>query len=93
MSERIKTELSDGICAGRYVLSLAGRDAGRIHVVLSTDGQHAYISDGKTRTVGKPKKKKYRHLKLLDAPLYNGERSNSAIAKAIASAETVFPNK
>jgi len=48
---------------GRVVLSKAGRDQGRALVVLAIDGpEHALVADGRLRTVGKPKRKKWKHL-------------------------------
>ena len=48
---------------GRVVISRAGRDEGRALVVLALDGEeHALVADGRLRTVGKPKRKKFRHL-------------------------------
>ena len=49
---------------GQVVYSTAGRDEGRIFIVLSIiDDNYVYISDGDLRKVDKPKKKKVKHLK------------------------------
>lgn len=49
---------------GQVVYSIAGRDEGRIFIVLGIiDDNHVYISDGDLRKVSKPKKKKVKHLK------------------------------
>lgn len=51
---------------GQFVLSTAGRDKNRIHVICGVaDDGNVLISDGKTRKINKPKKKKTRHVKLL----------------------------
>ena len=48
------------------VLSLAGRDAKRLFAVVGIlDENYVYISDGKTRKVAAPKKKKIKHIKLI----------------------------
>ncbi len=48
---------------GSVVRSRAGRDQGRIFLVVGmADGMHALLSDGRTHMVGKPKKKKLKHL-------------------------------
>ena len=50
---------------GRLVLSMAGRDMGRIFMILDIiDEQYVYIVDGDLRTKDRPKKKKLKHLKL-----------------------------
>lgn len=49
---------------GSVVRSTAGRDQGRLFLVVGeVDGLHVLLSDGRTHTVGKPKKKKRRHLR------------------------------
>ena len=52
---------------GQFVLSLSGRDKGRVHVIVSYDAEKAVvcICDGKTRKVEKPKPKKLKHIKFL----------------------------
>ncbi len=51
---------------GSVVLAKAGRDAGRLFVVLDViDDAYLMLCDGKLRKVEKPKKKKIRHVRLL----------------------------
>ncbi len=74
------------------VKSLAGRDAGELFYVLSTDGQYALIVNGKDRRTDKPKKKKLRHLAFVerglgrtDEKLRQGDRvTNSELRRALA---------
>ncbi len=47
---------------GDVVFSLSGHDSGRYYAVIKTDGEYAWIADGKVRKVGNPKKKKAKHL-------------------------------
>ena len=47
---------------GSIVLAKAGRDKGDFFVVVASEGEFAYICDGKTRKYDKPKKKKLKHL-------------------------------
>ena len=47
---------------GQIVYSKAGRDKGRVYVVLNVDGGYAYLADGTLRGVGNPKKKKLMHI-------------------------------
>ena len=46
------------IVKGSIVRAKAGRDKDGFFVVLGTDGEYAFIADGKRRGVQKPKKKK-----------------------------------
>ncbi|NLG25428.1 MAG: RNA-binding protein [Clostridiales bacterium] len=51
------------LTVGQAVVSRAGRDEGRMFLVLALSGEYALVADGALRKVGKPKKKKIRHLK------------------------------
>ncbi len=51
------------LTVGRVVRSRAGRDCGRLFLVVGiADSEHLLIADGDLRKVEKPKKKKLRHL-------------------------------
>ena len=52
----------DGVTIGQVVKSKAGRDKGRIFIVIEVDGEYAYLVDGDFRRLDKPKKKKVKHL-------------------------------
>lgn len=52
------------IYPGQIVISLAGRDKNKYFVVLDViDNSYCHISDGRTRKVDSPKKKKIKHLR------------------------------
>lgn len=51
---------------GDYVESLQGRDTKNIYIVKQVDGEYIYLVDGKGKTVDKPKKKKIKHIKVLN---------------------------
>ena len=81
---------------GQFVLSLSGRDKGRVHVIVAYDADKAivYICDGKTRKVERPKPKKLKHIKFLSqrddvlVEAINAENlTDSLIRKAIARQE------
>ena len=48
---------------GMIVISAAGRDKGRLMVILSADEDFALIADGKVRKIADPKKKRLKHLR------------------------------
>lgn len=62
---------------GRIVRSKAGRDMGRLFAVIQVlDDDFVLVSDGKLRTLDRPKKKRKKHLKPTEAivePLERGE--------------------
>ena len=51
---------------GSFVISLSGRDEGKIMIVLAIESGCVFLCDGKERKVEKPKKKKVKHAALLD---------------------------
>lgn len=51
---------------GQVAVSSAGRDKGRLCVVVGAlDESHVLVADGELRKISSPKKKKYKHLRLL----------------------------
>lgn len=46
------------------VKSLAGRDKGEWFAVISCDGEYAFIANGGSRPLSRPKRKKLRHLEI-----------------------------
>lgn len=50
------------ICRGMLVYSKAGRDKGKLFLVLATENDFVYLADGDTRRVKMPKKKKVKHI-------------------------------
>ena len=52
---------------GRFARSKAGRDKGRLFIITGiVDEAHVQVADGEIRRVDRPKKKKLRHLEILD---------------------------
>ena len=79
----------DNFAEGLFVLSVAGRDKNRIHLIAFCDDEYVYVVDGDTRKVEKPKKKKKKHVFLLDMPKYDGVMSNKAIKRKICEITTM----
>lgn len=73
------------IQSGMPVYSKAGHDKGRVFVVLKTENNYAYIADGDTRKIDKPKKKKLMHLQKINEILELDENlSNKALRQMLA---------
>lgn len=47
---------------GHFVTAKAGHDAGTLYVVIAEDAEFIYVSDGKARSLEKPKKKNRKHV-------------------------------
>ena len=74
------------------VVSLNGRDAGKLFYVLEIEGEYSFLADGKVRRVEKPKRKKLKHIKLerkdmsrVSEKIKSGEKvTNSEIRRSLA---------
>jgi len=52
---------------GSIVKSMAGHDSGNLFVVLRQEGDYVLLADGKRRKKEKPKRKKWKHVRLVEA--------------------------
>ena len=69
---------------GRVVISLAGRDKGRLLAVMQEEKNRVLICDGKERPVDRPKSKNIRHVEMTQALLSEAEiATNRALRKAL----------
>ena len=51
---------------GMLAKSKAGHDAGHVYVILDVDDAYVYLVDGSIRTLDKPKKKKKKHVQIVN---------------------------
>ena len=70
------------IAKASIVRSDAGRDKGKLFVVLAVEGEYLLLADGKTRPVEPPKRKRRKHAALL-------RRDGGAVSQRIRSNETI----
>ena len=81
------------IAKSDIVRSDAGRDRGKIFIVLAVEGEYLLLADGKSRRVESPKRKKRRHVQAafqtesrIAEKIRNGEKVlNSELRKELAS--------
>jgi len=76
------------------VMSVAGRDKGKMFIIIGRiDENYVYISDGRMRRAEKPKKKKIKHLRIIETEIEfiakrieeNGRVTNSELRKTIGN--------
>ena len=88
------------IAASNIVRSVAGRDQGKLFIVLA--GEYLLLADGKSRKVESPKRKKRRHVLFVAADenrlseKIRGEAriTNSELRKTLAAyREEVYPDQ
>ena len=75
---------------GALAVSLAGHDEGEAFVIIEVvDGNYVLIANGRTRKVNSPKRKKTKHVKLLNTKIdlerfeVNGGLTDGDLQKAI----------
>lgn len=54
------------IKTGAFAKSKAGHDWNQIYVIINCDNEYVYLSDGRLKTIENPKKKKVKHVQLID---------------------------
>ncbi len=52
---------------GRYVISKAGHDEGRVYVVVACEQDYLYLADGRLKKADAPKKKKKKHVQITNS--------------------------
>jgi len=68
------------------VISLNGRDAQKLFVVIETDKEYSLIADGKGRRFEKPKRKKNKHLRV-------DSKVSGVVAEKLAAGEKPTNNE
>ena len=51
--------------AGMLAWSRAGHDKDTLYVIVKTEGEYVYLSDGRLKPVDNPKKKKISHIQIV----------------------------
>ena len=52
---------------GMLAWSRAGHDKDKLYVIIKTEGEYVYLSDGRLKPVERPKKKKWKHIQVRKA--------------------------
>ena len=65
------------------VISLAGRDEGKLFYVLENDGTYVTVADGKGRKLENPKRKKLKHVRKVS-------RTETRVAEKIRTGDKVL---
>ena len=70
---------------GKVVVSLAGRDKGKLLAVMREENGLVILCDGKERPIDRPKSKNIRHVESVGSSLDESETAtNRALKKALA---------
>ena len=89
------------IARANIVRSDAGRDKGKLFIVLAVEGEYLLLADGKGRKVESPKRKKSRHVhfvaaeenRLSDKINREEKITNSELRRTLAAYREVYPDQ
>ena len=70
---------------GQFVISRAGHDKDMVYVIVAEEGDFVYVSDGRLKLPDHPKKKRRKHVQLMNRKL------EDALLKRMAAGEKVEP--
>ncbi len=73
---------------GSVVRAIAGRDKGKLFVVVTMENEYVFIADGKTRKLSMPKRKNSKHIWPTDQILLNGSATDKGLRKALSAIDT-----
>lgn len=76
---------------GQFVTSKAGHDKDTLYIVVATEGDFVFLSDGRLKPVDKPKRKRSKHIQPISraveeelmVAIENGKATNEQIKYAI----------
>ena len=69
---------------GRFAVSLQGRDKGRVFMITETPEENfVMLCDGELRRLEKPKRKKLKHIKLLENDSVEIPKTNKKLSELI----------
>lgn len=77
---------------GQFAYSKCGHDKQKMFIIVNVTDEYVYLCDGKTRKIEKPKKKKKKHIQIINEIDYNincrlesnESVSNADVKKALA---------
>lgn len=71
---------------GMLVKSKAGHDVGRLYVVIRSEGEYLYLSDGHFRPLSKPKRKNQKHIQVINKKIDMQNIKDADIKKLLKAA-------
>lgn len=69
---------------GRFAFSKAGHDKSQLYVIVAAEGDYVYLCDGNLKTLEKPKKKRTKHIQLVNRSV------DGNLQDRLINAETIY---
>lgn len=57
---------------GKFATSKAGHDKSQLYVIVDADKEYVYLCDGRLKPYGKPKKKRTKHIQIINGTVEEG---------------------
>lgn len=70
---------------GMLAKSKAGHDKGSIYVITDADETYVYLTDGRLKTIDKPKRKKWKHIQIINRKSDISQADDVAIKRILKS--------
>ena len=70
---------------GQFVISRAGHDKDTVYIVVAEEGDFVYVSDGRLKLPGSPKKKRKKHVQHINRTV------DDALLRRLSVGEPVEP--
>ena len=68
---------------GRIVRVIAGHDKNLFMVITAVEGDFAFLCDGKSRKIAKPKKKRLKHLRFTNTVIDTADLTDKKLRRVI----------
>lgn len=68
---------------GRIVRVIAGHDKNLFMIITAIEGDFAYLCDGKSRKLNKPKKKRLKHLRFTNTVIDTSDLTDKKLRRVI----------
>ena len=78
---------------GKFATSKAGHDKSQLYVIVAVEGDFAFLCDGRLKTLDKPKKKKWKHIQLINTTVSPDLRNRLATGQVVRDEEIKYAIK
>ncbi|MBR1592887.1 MAG: KOW domain-containing RNA-binding protein [Ruminococcus sp.] len=70
---------------GSVVTADAGRDCGGLFAVVDVDGNYCFIADGKSRKLGRPKRKNIKHVRPTNSMIELNDITDKRLRRSLSA--------
>lgn len=78
---------------GKFATSKAGHDKSQLYIIVDADKEYVYLCDGRLKSVSKPKKKRIKHVQIINSTVDESLRSKLLEKACVRDEEIKFALK